>query len=53
MDIVTAPAKGQNFSNGVYIPQDDSNYLSSYLHGPQATDFAYTDVSTKKFFFKK
>jgi len=52
MDILTTPPTGQPFPKGIYIPQDDQQYLSSYLNGPQADSFSYNDVSTTNIIVK-
>ncbi|RIA89934.1 heme peroxidase [Glomus cerebriforme] len=41
MDIVVSPLKGDVYPQGVYIPQDDAAYLSSYINGPSVNTFAY------------
>ncbi|CAG8540148.1 15379_t:CDS:10 [Funneliformis mosseae] len=45
MDIVTNPANGPTYSEGIYIPQDDKDYLSSYRNGPSADTFGYTSTA--------
>ncbi|CAI2176968.1 15881_t:CDS:10 [Funneliformis geosporum] len=45
MDISSGPDYGENYPTGIYIPQDDISYLSSYRNGPKAINFTFTTKS--------
>ncbi|CAG8440194.1 7816_t:CDS:10 [Funneliformis mosseae] len=45
MDISSGPDYGVNYPTGVYIPQDDTSYFSSYKNGPKPINFTFTTKS--------
>lgn len=45
MDISSGFESGMNYPKGVYIPQDDQIYLSSYRNGPKPADLSFAEVS--------
>ena len=45
MDVSAESDTGMNYPNGIYIPQDDQNYLSSYKNGPKPANFSFPIVS--------
>ena len=45
MDVSSGYDTGQAFPNGIYIPQDDQTYLSSYKNGPKPANFTFAGVS--------
>jgi hypothetical protein len=47
MDVSTGYDTGEQFPNGIYIPQDDQFYLSSYRNGPKPANFTFSTVSMK------
>ena len=51
MDVSSGYDTGLNYPNGIYIPQDDQIYLSSYKNGPKPADFTFAAVSMKFNYF--
>lgn len=45
MDISSGFEAGMNYPKGIYIPQDDQFYLSSYRNGPKPADLTFAEVS--------
>lgn len=45
MDVSSGFDVGENFPKGIYIPQDDQLYLSSYRNGPKPINFTFFPVS--------
>jgi hypothetical protein len=50
MDVSSGYDTGEKFPNGIYIPQDDQLYLSSYRNGPKPANFTFSTVSMKNLF---
>ena len=49
MDVNSGPDNGENYPTGIYIPQDDRLYLSSYRNGPKPANFTFAEVKRKIF----
>jgi hypothetical protein len=45
MDVSTGFDTGMNYPKGIYIPQDDQLYLSSYRNGPKPAELSFAEVS--------
>ncbi|RGB28169.1 heme peroxidase [Rhizophagus diaphanus] len=44
MDISSGFESGTNYPKGIYIPQDDQLYLSSYRNGPKPADLSFAQA---------
>ncbi|CAG8440207.1 7817_t:CDS:10 [Funneliformis mosseae] len=45
MDVSAGSKLGENYPTGIYIPQGDISYLSSYRNGPKPANFTFANES--------